>query len=68
MVRKGVGGQTQCLKELQCFYVYGLLEEAPVLTKLCRAPYNYGAQRQKWREQRKSPTYLELSVHFLIET
>lgn len=62
VVRKGVRGQNQCLKEQWCFYVYGFLEGAAVFTKLCRAPYNYGAQRRKWRQNRR--TYLELSVQF----
>lgn len=52
MVRKGVGGQTQCLKQLRRYYVYVFLEGAPVFTKLRRAQNNYGAQRQKWKERR----------------
>lgn len=51
VVRIGVGGQTQPLKQLRHYYVYVFLEGAPVFTKLRRAQNNYGAQRQKWREQ-----------------
>lgn len=49
VVKKGVGGQTQCLKELQHYYIYVFLEGA-AFTKLCRTQNNYGAQRQKWKE------------------
>lgn len=47
MVRKGVGGQTQRLKQLQHYYVDVFLEGALVFTKLRRARNNYGAKKTK---------------------